>query len=346
MDTVQRSRTPAVVLTQVFAHDLHLFVTVQLLDETPAVLSPGMSGSAVKKPRLDKDGKSIICKTDNFVPLVVSRVIHHTSKQFVFSIAITGLVEKRGRNSIQETGASCFKFIFRFSRAKWRNSMQETGAITTTQKRNKKRDDKKNPNDPLADLPEFKENLLDTELPAFAHISQESDLERPTKVATKLWKHSIYTHFLKDQNFDVWLRTKMTRALCRRRTGESLPPAEITVDHKVLNGEGGSRNNHRYKSVRKFLEPSQKPKVIYTDNSFEFCKILWRSVMESSNLNTSSIRDKWHCWKSRTTSKGRYVSSSATVSTGWKMVGWFYGMFFKSAMAVSWSRVELGKEIF
>ena len=30
-----------------------------------------MSGSAVKKPRLTKEEKTIVCKTDNFVPLVV-----------------------------------------------------------------------------------------------------------------------------------------------------------------------------------------------------------------------------------------------------------------------------------
>ena len=57
-----------------------LFETVQLLDETPAVLSLGklcedhgysyelVSG---QKPRLTQNGKSIICKTYNFVPLVV-----------------------------------------------------------------------------------------------------------------------------------------------------------------------------------------------------------------------------------------------------------------------------------
>ena len=72
----------------------------------------------------------------------------------------------------------------------------------------------------------------------------------------------------------------------------------ITADHKVLDEEGESRNNHRYavvvqdlaawwiqffpcktktsqeteKSLRKFLEPSEKPKVIYIDNSLEFGK--------------------------------------------------------------------------
>ena len=69
VDTVKRSRTPTVVLTangevqtheeaQVFVHDQHQFVTVHLLDETPAVLSlrklredttdTPMSGSEVK----------------------------------------------------------------------------------------------------------------------------------------------------------------------------------------------------------------------------------------------------------------------------------------------------------
>ena len=91
MDTVERSRTLTEVLTangevqtheeaHVFVHDLNLFVTSQLLDETPAVLSLGKlcedhgypnEWVSHQKPRLTKDGKTIICKTDNFVPLVV-----------------------------------------------------------------------------------------------------------------------------------------------------------------------------------------------------------------------------------------------------------------------------------
>ena len=56
------------------------------------------------------------------------------------------------------------------------------------------------------------------------------------------------------RNCDVCLRTKMTRAPCRTRTGEALPRAEkfgdlITADHNVLNEEGESRNNHRYAVV-------------------------------------------------------------------------------------------------
>ena len=131
-----------------------------------------------------------------------------------------------------------------------------------------------------------------------AHISKDSDSEHPTRVVSKSRKRSICTHFPKDRNCEVCLRTKMTRVPCRRRNREAAPRAEqigdlITADHKVHNEECESRNNHRYavvvqdlatqwiqsypcrtktsqeteKSLRKFLEPSQKPKVNYTNNS-------------------------------------------------------------------------------
>ena len=113
--------------------------------------------------------------------------------------------------------------------------------------------------------------------------------------------HNIFSLFPTDRNCGICLRTKITRASCRRRTGTV--KAEnfgdlTTADHKVL-GEGcESRNNHRYavvvqdlatqwiqaypcknktsqetqRSLQKFLEPDRKPKVIYTDNSLKFGK--------------------------------------------------------------------------
>ena len=56
---------------QVYVHDLDLFVAVQLLEETPAVLSLGKLCSEHGYPRLTKNGKTITCTVDNFVPLVV-----------------------------------------------------------------------------------------------------------------------------------------------------------------------------------------------------------------------------------------------------------------------------------
>ena len=87
----KRSRHPTVVMTatgevqtfeeaQTYVHDLGLFVTVQPLDETPAVLSLGklcedhgyscewVSG---QMPRLTTEGKTITCRIPHHVPLVV-----------------------------------------------------------------------------------------------------------------------------------------------------------------------------------------------------------------------------------------------------------------------------------
>ena len=87
--------------------------------------------------------------------------------------------------------------------------------------------------------------------------------KRPTKVVSNSLKHSVYTHSPKDRNCEICLRTKMTRAPCRRRTGEAPPRAEkfgdpITADHKVLNEEGESRAVTKAKS--------------YLYNSLEFGK--------------------------------------------------------------------------
>ena len=116
------------------------------------------------------------------------------------------------------------------------------------------------------------------------------DRSQVRKVMLQMWRH---THFPKDQNCGICLRTKITRVLCRRRNEGS-----ITADHRVLNEGSESGNNHGYavvvqdlatqwiqsypcekkdsqeteKSSRKFLEPSQKPKVVNTDNSLEFGK--------------------------------------------------------------------------
>ena len=153
-------------------------------------------------------------------------------------------------------------------------------------------------------LQEFRENLVDDEIPlqggSHASSSHEASLEPTTKRREDLGKHSVHTHFPKDRNCEICERTKITRAPCRRRNGEAVPRAVnfgdlITADHKVLSDNCESRNNHRYavvvqdlatqwiqaypcknktsqetqRSLQKFLEPERKPKVIYTDNSME-----------------------------------------------------------------------------
>ena len=91
MDTLTRSCSPTIVTTAngevqtheeaiVYVEDLDTFLTMKVLENTPAVLSLGKlfdeNGCSYEwingqKPHLIKDGIRIICNTENFVPIVV-----------------------------------------------------------------------------------------------------------------------------------------------------------------------------------------------------------------------------------------------------------------------------------
>ena len=287
-----------------FVHDLHQFVTVQLLEETLAVISQGklckdhgysyerVSG---QEPRLTQSAKSIICKIDNFVPLVVPGLSVNSESS---SSSTTPSPESLGPEASPASGnkaaaSSCSDSVL------GRSDETSSGKLGQESSENDE-------NDPLADMPfwveDFTVNLIPTEVPSPAHISKDS--EHSTKVATKSRKHGIFTHFPKDRNCDVCLRTKITKASCRRRTGESLPRAEkfgdlITADHKVFDKGCESERqspvrcrvqdlstlwiqsypcetkfaHETEKSFLKFLEPSHRPKVDFTDNSMEFGEV-------------------------------------------------------------------------
>ena len=91
MDTLTKSCSPTIVITAngevqtheeatVHVKELDIFVTMKVLENTPAVLSLGKlcdeNGYSYEringqKPHLIKDGIRIICNTENFVPIVV-----------------------------------------------------------------------------------------------------------------------------------------------------------------------------------------------------------------------------------------------------------------------------------
>ena len=180
-------------------------------------------------------------------------------------------------------------------------------------KKNEEREVQRDISHELRDwLQEFRENLVDesTSTEPWRNPDQGSQdtsksshalsMEPRAKVEPGSGKHSVCKHFPKDPDRDICLKTKITRASYRRRTGAVVPRAEhigdlITADHNVLSEGCESRNNHRHavvvqdlatqwiqsypcetktsqetqKSLQQFLEPSRRPKVIYTDNSLE-----------------------------------------------------------------------------
>ena len=91
MDTLTKSCSPTTVITAngevqtheeatVYVKELDIFLTMKVLENTPAVLSLGKlcdeNGYSYEwingqKPHLIKDGIRVICNTENFVPIVV-----------------------------------------------------------------------------------------------------------------------------------------------------------------------------------------------------------------------------------------------------------------------------------
>ena len=320
-----------------------------------------MNGSMVKKPHLIENGIRIQFKTENFVPIVVpglsassssgskpstsrtlSRQESHcsTSSSSSSSSSTVSDTKTREREDQIESDISPVTVSTTVDERSGRPDIDQANKTLKTNKKEhqKEREDPllKERRDPLySEIPdwlqEFRENLVDDEIPehgdSHASSSLEASLEPTTKRREDLVKHSVHTHFPKDRNCEICQRTKITRAPCRRRIGRVELRAEnfgdlITADHKVLGDNCESRNNHRYavvvqdlatqwiqaypcktktsqetqRSLQKFLEPDRKPKVIYTDNSLEFGKacedLSWN---HSLYVYTTQIRNKWDC---------------------------------------------------
>ena len=291
----------------VYVKELDLFVTVMLLEETPTVLSLGKlcedhvytyHWTSGQKPHLTQNGKRIYCKISNYVPFVVPGLSTSSSTTPTPSSSSSSL-----QDSVIRTENPAAERSEITSEESPRNASRGSAETENT---NKNEDDEEELRiELLQDVPEwlqdFKENLVDKNAQPHQYSSSSSrelPMESRAKVVAGPGKHSIYSHFPKHRNCDICFRTKITRASCRRRTGTVVPKAEnfgdaIIADHKVLSEGCESRHNHRYavvvqdlatqwlqsyqcktktsqetqKSLQKFLEPTRKPKVIYTDNS-------------------------------------------------------------------------------
>ena len=204
METLRRSTIFTTVVTangevetqeeaQVYVHDLDLFVTVQILDDTPAVLSLGKlceehgytsEWASGQKSHLTKQGKKIPCKTENFVPLVVSGL---SSNSGTSSSSTSPPQDSSSTSSSPASERSDDP-----APGNWRDS---PGAQNKAEKRD---------NDCQE---EFAENLHDTEVLAPAHLSHDSDPERPMKVAQR--KHIFLNSLLE--------KTEIAKYACEPR---------------------------------------------------------------------------------------------------------------------------------
>ena len=298
MDTLTKSCSPAIVITAngevqtheeavVYVKELVIFLTVKVLENTPAVLSLGKlcdeNGYSYEwingqKPHLIKNGIRIPCNTENFVPTVVpglSSSSSGSSSSLRTPIKQESLWSSSSSSSSSSPTASELKTRERGDRTE--SDISPVTVSTTVDERSRRPDIEqanKNPKtnkkettiergNPLDSefpewLQEFRENLVDDEIPAHgeshASSSHEASLEPILKRREDLCKHSVKTHFPRDRNCEICQRTKITRVPCRRRNGGAVPRAAnfgdlTTADHKVLSDNCESRNNHRYAVV-------------------------------------------------------------------------------------------------
>ena len=297
-DTLTESCSPTIVITAngevqtheeaiVYVKELEIFLTMKVLDNTPAVLSLGKlcdeNGYSYErihgqKPHLIKDGIRIICNTENFVPIVVpglsssssgsdsstSKTLsrqesHSSSSSSSPSSPTVGEIPVREREDATNSDISPVPVSILVDDG---SGQPEEIQANKIQKPNKKKTTIERRNlldsEVLEWLQEFSENLVDDRVPertdSHASSSLEVSLEPTSTRSVDLGKHSVYAHFPEDRNCEICKRTKITRAPCRRRNRGAVLRSEnfgdlITADHKVFSDNCESRNKHRYAVV-------------------------------------------------------------------------------------------------
>ena len=144
-----------------------------------------------------------------------------------------------------------------------RDPLHET---TETENKNKNRESEEVQRDISHELPDWLQEFREI-LGWWKYFIRAFEKPKATEVKTlprhlmnfqwsreQKWKWVRGRTFRRNPNCDICLKTKITRASCRRRAGTVVPRAGnfgdlITADHKILSEGSESRNNHRYAVV-------------------------------------------------------------------------------------------------
>ena len=234
MDTLTKSCSPTTVITAigevqtheeaiVYVKELDIFLTMKVLENTPAVLSLGKlcdeNGYSYEwingqKPHLIKDGIRIICNTENFVPIVVPGLSSSSSgsssasrtpmKQESHSSSSSsptvGEIQVREREDVTNSDISPVPVCELVDDGSGQPEETQANETPKTNK-NETTIERGNPLD--SEIPEwlqeFRENLVDDEIPlqggSHASSSHEVSLEPIFKRREDLGKHNVHTQF-------------------------------------------------------------------------------------------------------------------------------------------------------
>ena len=299
-----------------------------LLEETPAVLSLGKlcedhgytyHWTSGQKPHLTQNGKRIAKKQTMYhsLSLVYRRVLPQHPHTYFFNIVIAGFCNQHGKSRY---------------RKKWKYERGVTGKPDAPANKG----DEEVQSDLLHDLPdwpqEFTEFLVDERSPLepredpspgdrdTSSSSHELPMEsRKKRVEPGSGKQCVYTHFPKDRNCDVCLKTKTTRASCRRRAGTVVPRGKIWWFNdwitKFLASIRccGTRFGNSVVTILRAQnknfsgDPEEPNEVRGADEEakshwfwqfFGIWQVFRGIILESLYVNTSPFRNKCDCWES------------------------------------------------
>ena len=248
MDTLTKSCSPTIVITAngevqtheeatVYVKELDIFLTMKVLENTPAVLSLGKlcgeNGYSYEwingqKTHLILNGIRIQCNTENFVPIVVpglsanspsgpsstsktpSKQESHSSSSSSASSSspLVSEIQIREREDGSDSDISPVQVS---TSVDDRSGQPEEIQANKIPKTNTKETTIERGNPLYSEIPEwlqeFRENVVDDEIPlqggSHASSSYEASLEPTTKRREDLCKHSVYTHLPKDRNCEI-----------------------------------------------------------------------------------------------------------------------------------------------
>ena len=238
-ETMRTSRSPTTVMTAngevqtreeatENVKELDLFVSVLSLGKLCEDHGYAPHWTSGQKPHLTKKGTRMDCNFSNYVPFVVPGLSMSSST----SSSPTSSTSSSQDSVIgtENPGTERSEIVSEESRG---IRLQEPAEHENT---NTNEDDEELRGELLQDVPEwlqdFEENLVDKDVQPHQYspsCSHELPMEPRAKVVPGSGKHSIYTHFPKDPNCDICLKTKITRASCRRRAGTVVPRTENLV---------------------------------------------------------------------------------------------------------------------
>ena len=224
MDTWTKSCSPTNIMTAygevqtheeaiVYVKELHIFLTMKVLENTPAVLSLGKlcdeNGSSYEwingqKPHHIKDGIRILCNTENFVPFVVAGLSSSSSGSSSTSRTPTKQESHSSSSCSSSSSSPKSETMIREQKDVHRDVSPAPVSSIVDERSGQPHGTTIERGNPLdSEIPEwpqeFRENLVCDEIPlqggSHASSCHEISLERTTKRREDLGKHSVLYSF-------------------------------------------------------------------------------------------------------------------------------------------------------